>query len=346
MRQVADGIAVEITLPRRAAVWRYLLIDRSQIDKTFRNRDIEQIASRYDATPIIVPARRIATMSTTHVAAIAALGQSERIVAHNGLRWIYNDDIRRDRIVDVGVGGLDIERLLAAAPDITIAFPTLPELSTLERLQFPLLINAEYLETEPLGRSEWLLLFGHLLGMPQQAAAIFAEIATNYENARRLIADRLAPSTNGDAGANRSPIVMTGAPWGSQWATAGGDSYEAMLIAAAGGTYLWNDNSASGPLFVDIETMLARAQTATIWINSGPLRSREDVRNQARWIVDTTMFQNSAIYNNDNRQNRSGGTDYFEAGAIYADQILLDLAAIFHPSLFPDRSLFFYRRLD
>jgi iron complex transport system substrate-binding protein len=52
------------------------------------------------------------------------------------------------------------------------------------------------------------------------------------------------------------------------------------------------------------------------------------------------------VYNNDRRTVENGGNDYFESGYLYADRVLADLIAIFHPELMPDHELYYYRRLE
>jgi len=56
-------------------------------------------------------------------------------------------------------------------------------------------------------------------------------------------------------------------------------------------------------------------------------------------------FRGNRIYNNDARRNGTGGNDYYEGGVWRPDQVLEDLASIFHPNLFPGYRPVYYRRL-
>ncbi len=40
-----------------------------------------------------------------------------------------------------------------------------------------------------------------------------------------------------------------------------------------------------------------------------------------------------------------GGSDYFESAAMRPDLVLADLAAMFHPELFPGHVFSYYRRI-
>ncbi len=66
---------------------------------------------------------------------------------------------------------------------------------------------------------------------------------------------------------------MTGTVYRGMFNIAGGDSYVAQLISDAGGEYVWADDKASGGTSVDMETQIARASNADVWINGGDWKS-------------------------------------------------------------------------
>ena len=48
------------------------------------------------------------------------------------------------------------------------------------------------------------------------------------------------------------------------------------------------------------------------------------------------------VFNNNARITPSGGSDFWESGALYPDRTLKDMIRILHPELLPDHELFFY----
>ena len=334
-RDVAEGILVQVG---DAGQWRYLLVNDAQ--SAARTTDwIGATAQRHRATVIRTPVTRIATLSTTHLPSLVALNLLDRLIAHNGIRWVFSEEIHRraeqGSVIDVGSGGtIDVERLLLRRPDVVIAYPDLghSSLVPLERLNVPLVMNLEYLEQTPLGRSEWIVYVGDLMGAGTRARALFAEIERRYERLRRLVhdVDRVD-----------RPTVLIGAPWGSQWPAGAGSSYEATLIEDAGGRYVWRDTAGSGTLMLDFESVYAMGRDADIWINTGT--SFDDLIASEPRLADFRALRRKRVYNNDARRTAAGGIDYFESGALYADRILADLIHIFHPSLLPDHELFYYR---
>jgi iron complex transport system substrate-binding protein len=291
---------------------------------------------------IRVPVSRAATTSTTELPHFVALGIVDRLVGHNRLDFATEPEIRArisaGAIAEIGDGvRLDLESLYALRPDLVLATsigsPELDAFSMLERAGLPYAVDASWTETTPLGRAEWLKFTAAFVDREAEANRVFAGIAARYEELAAI----------GRAAKDR-PTVLVGTPFQGTWHVSGGAAYQARLIADAGGDYLWADDSTTGAIPLDFETVYARGLHADVWIHPYGWRTLADGLAADERMADFGSFRSGRVYNNDLRTNGSGGNDYWETGSLRPDLILADLLEIFHPDLI-DHELVFHRKL-
>ena len=318
--------------------------DGKQIAYLFCHQD--SVSHQYLAHDIRirVPVRRVICMSTTHIAMIAALEEIESVIGISGEHYMNNQyiisSIRDGHIMDIGYEqGMNYEMILALQPDVIIMYGVTGEvtgvINRLTSLGVPVLLNAEYLETAPLAKMEWIKLIACLYDKLEVAINIFNEAEVKYNELKKLPAE-----------INRKPKVLSGLPWKNTWWVPGGKSYAAAFIKDAGGIYIWEDDTSREAIPLDIEVVYERASQADIWINSGSAGSITDIVNTDRRLQYFNPCLERMIYNNDARLNSSGGNDYWESGVISPHIILEDLISIFHPDILPDHVLVYYRKLE
>lgn len=130
---------------------------------------------------IYIPLKRIVCLSTTHVAMISKLNSDSTIVAISGAGYIYNDKIRIEinagRIKDIGYeDNLNKEMILELSPDLVMVYGIGSEstgyLGKLSELGVKVLFNADYLETNPLGKAEWIKVIGELYDKGNEADSL------------------------------------------------------------------------------------------------------------------------------------------------------------------------------
>ncbi len=290
-----------------------------------------------------IPVTRVICMSTTHVAMIEALGKTGTIVGISGPEYISNpllrERIRSGEVRDVGADqSLDYERIVSLKPDAVIAYGITSEIGGMVRrlgeLGIPVLMNGDYLEDEPLGKTEWLKFMASLYGMDREADSIFRGIAGEYERYRKMA-----------AGVGDRPRVMTGLPWKDAWYVPGGRSYAAAFIRDAGGDYIWSGVDSREAFPVSLESVIARAAEADVWINSGKALSLEEIRQTEPRLEHLRPYREGSVYNNTARLNPGGGNDFWETGVMEPHLILADLIRIFHPGLLPGHEFRYYERL-
>ena len=292
---------------------------------------------------IQTPVSRVICMSTTHVAMIDALGMTQAIIGVSGADYISNPELKKGiedgRISDVGADqALDMERIVSLGPDLVFAYGITADVSGMVRrlgnLGIPVILNGDYLENEPLGKSEWLKFMAAFFEMDIWADSIFGEIRDEYEKYREMTGD-----------VDASPRVMTGLPWKDTWYVPGGRSFAAAFIRDAGGQYIWADLDSREAAPVDLESVFARGAGADLWINSGSALSLEDIRQTEARLVHMKPYRDGAVYNNTARLNPGGGNDFWETGVMEPHLILADLIRIFHPELLPEHDLRYYEQL-
>lgn len=295
------------------------------------------------ARRIVVPVSRVVVTSMPAVACMESLGVLDALVGVGGGQYCYSPAARERHPVEVGPAegmgaAFDVERLLSLSPDVVFAYAYTPEeragLGRLEELGIPVVLASEFLEETPLGRAEWIRFFALFLGRDEEAEAFFRQVDQNYQRLRLDLAS-----------VDRRPRVMAGSPFAGSWHVLGGESWLALLIDHAGGSYAWRDLPGRKAVFMDAEAIFAGGAEADFWIHCGTWRSREQALREEPRVVLFRPFREHAVWNNDARSFSGGGNDFYEGGILRPDRILEDLARILHPERFPGGEPFYYRKL-
>ncbi|MDA3865917.1 MAG: ABC transporter substrate-binding protein [Salinivirgaceae bacterium] len=270
---------------------------------------------------------RVAAISTTHIAFIETIGQLQTIKAVSDKQYIYSRQFHKaDSISPIAEVGFDInlnvEKLLQLKVELVFLYGISNEIEPLRKKLvraniIPVMIG-EYMEQHPLGKAEWIKVFGAIFQQQEIAKQYFNQTAKAYEKVKR------------EAATTNRPTVLTGMPWNDVWHTPGGKSFTAQLIADAGGNYIFSNDTSSVNYQYDTEIVYQRAGKADIWINAGNVHSLKQIEEHDNRMKLFKAFQNGNIFNNNKRSVRGGGSDYMESGAVNPHKILSDLAHIFH----------------
>ena len=313
-------------------------VERSQ--RTGSLRDADSLPP--DAVEIEIPLQSIATLSASFLAPLEMLGVTGSWVGHDQPRRVYAQWAQRrvaaGAVARVGDGAnVDVERLLSLQPDLVMINEYEPDGPTHSRLRsagLAVLVNGDWLETTPLGRAEWIKVFGALYDRMEDAVSLFAEVEQQYNGLRQRATEL-----------ETRPTVLSNAPYGGIWSLPAGESYTARLFEDAGGDYLWAHTEGAGALHIDLERVFVHARDADVWINPGAWESLRDGRQQDARLAAFHSFQQGEVFNFDRRTTEQGGNDYFESGPYRPHVVLADLIRILHPELLPDHELFYYRRV-
>ena len=328
---------VTVLQPWRSAdiTFTYILVQRGT--------PIPQVVG--DAQVIEIPVQQVASLATTHLPYLDALGLVDRLVAVGNLKYVNTqtvvDWVAEGGAAVVGNGpDVNIEALLAAEPDMV----TTAALGNASKDDYQLLIQkglktvviSDFMEETPLGRAEWIKFMALFFNLEEQAEAIFSGIEEHYQSMSVLTKD-----------VQERPTVLMGFEINGKWNMPGGRHYQAAYIADAGGDYLWAQDDSSGKIPLSFEAVLATGTQADYWFNqSVSWQDAEDVLAADVRYAHFTALENGHAYNNNARMNDSGGNDYNEGGHLNPDVVLADLIAILHPKLLPEHELVYYHLLD
>ena len=160
----------------------------------------------------------------------------------------------------------------------------------LESLGIPVLVEHSSYEQHPLGRTEWIKLYGLLTGTEECAAALFDE-QTAYVDS--IIA--------GDTGKTVALFYISSS--GGVVARKSGD-YAAKMIELAGGHYVFSDlggsDSVTGSVKLEMERFYTEAKNADIIIyNSsidGEVHTMDELLAKSRLLADFKAVKNGDVW--------------------------------------------------
>ena len=300
----------------------------------------KEVVLYYDITK---PAQRIVTLSSSYVAMLDAIECTERIVGISGTRFISTPSVKtkieKGEISEVGFDTVfDFERVKALGTDLVLLYGVAGESKMLSdklsELNIPYIYIGDYLENDPLGKAEWVVALGYICGCEERGEEIFKGIEERY-----IVTRESAQGTT-----NR-PRVMLNTPYRDTWFMPPVGSYAVRLIEDAGGEYIYPQNTSSASKPISLEEAMLLTSKADFWLNVGQCNSLAELRTAMPRFCDVKAVRNLCVYNNTLRSTPSGGSDYWESGAIRPDVILADLVKILHHKM-PTDSLYYYRRLE
>lgn len=292
---------------------------------------------------IRTPIRRIVCLSTTHIGFLEVLGELNSLVGISGSNLVCNTALRAKiesgELPDVGYESqLNTELLFHLKPDLVMVYSVGNEMNSvvnkLRSMGIHVVWNAEYLENHPLGKLEWIKFVASFFNKEAEAEQIFLRHSEAYQNLVKLTTGKL-----------NKPNVLSGLPWKDVWYMAGRDSYLAQLIEDAGGVYLGDFIEGKQVKGFGIEAISVIARDADVWINTGSVRSLDEILVLDERLSFLPPFAESNVYNNIGQLSIGGGNAYWESGIVEPEVILSDLIRIFHPELIK-HELKYYKKLE
>ncbi len=328
------GYVLEVYNPWQGAdvTYKYALVNSSN---AFNSDSFDEI--------IPIPVSRIVCLSTTHISYLSLLNADSLIVGVSGAEFVSNSNVRQrieaGLVKDVGYEqSINFELLLSLKPDVVFTYGVGAEmvgyLQKLRDLNIPVVFIGDYLENSPLGKAEWLKVFGAFLGKVSLADSLFEDIDNEYNTLRRLVANE-----------KPKPKVFLNLPWKDVWYFPGGEGYMSQLISDASGEYMLSHLEGSKSHPFGIEASLEYASNADIWLNTGTINSINELLESFPLASKIPVVSEKNVYNNNNKMNNFDGNDFWESGAVNPHIILKDLIKIFHPHII-DHELVYYQHIE
>ncbi|MBR0525676.1 MAG: ABC transporter substrate-binding protein [Prevotella sp.] len=330
MVRFSDGILVELKDPWHEGriLHRYWLTEDSNSKRSSLHTSLSSLHSPLSS--IKFPLQRSVVFNTAHASLIGMLNATDHIAGVADLKYMLLPDVQRrvqqGEIVDCGNSmSPDIEQIVSLHADAILLSPfeNSGGYGRLEKLGIPIIECADYMETSPLGRAEWMRFYGLLFGCSQQADSLFSMVERAYCTLRDSVA-----STSQRL--NSSTSLLTERLTGSTWYVPGGKSTMGRLIADAGATYAWADDDHSGSLALSFETVLSKSGNADVWLmnTSSPQPfTYESLAAEHHGYTQFKAFRNRNIYFINTLQ-----VPYFEEVSFRPDLLLRDYITMLHPN--------------
>lgn len=249
-----DGYtAVEVRDPWDSTrlLQRYLLVDR--------DRPVPENLPK--GTVVQVPAQNVVVYTSVHAAIIDQLGETGRIIGVCEPRYMDTPAIREGlkagRIADMGEATApNVEMMIDKGAELVIVSPFQNSgYGPVEKLGIPIIEGADYMESLPLGRTEWIRFYGMLFGKEALADSIFRQTEKSYLDLKQLVTADMP-----------HPTVISEKKFGASWFMPAGDSYIANMYADAGADYVFKELPGAGSTPLAFETVLDRAIHADMWL--------------------------------------------------------------------------------
>lgn len=251
----------------------------------------------------------------------------------------------RNSIVDCGSSmAPDIERIIALKPEAILLSPfeNSGGYGKLDKLHVPIIEAADYMESSPLGRAEWMKFYGMLFkkdgNAPKTALAascepkadsLFAKIEKEY---LKLKAEA--------AGYPKGLSILTERKTGNVWYVPGGQSTIGILLKDANARYIFEDDEHSGSLAMSPEQILAKGKLVDVWafkyFGGAPL-------SQAQLLQEYDGYKALAAFSRGNiYQVDTSTVPYFELTSFHPELLLREFIILAHGERFG--KLRFYKK--
>lgn len=341
---------------------RYILIPKGKEgDETVARLALQRTSGMGCTTDTVrTPVERSAVFIAPHCQLMYELGCQQAIRGVCDLDYINIPDVKKraasagkaaagktsagNSIVDCGSSmAPDIERIIALTPEAILLSPfeNSGGYGKLDKLHVPIIEAADYMESSPLGRAEWMKFYGMLFGNEEgksngisgscepKADSLFAKIEKEY---LKLKAEA--------AGYPKGLSILTERKTGNVWYVPGGQSTIGILLKDANARYIFEDDEHSGSLAMSPEQILAKGKQVDIWafkyFGGAPL-------SQAQLLQEYDGYKALAAFSRGNiYQVDTSTVPYFELTSFHPELLLREFIILAHGERFG--KLRFYKK--
>lgn len=256
----------------------------------------------------------------------------ERVKLSNGKASASDTD---KVIIDCGSSMQpDMERIIALKPEglLISPFENSGGYGKLDKLNIPIIETADYMETSPLGRAEWMKFYGLLFKSEERSDSLFSSIEKEYL-ALKAEAAKLPQGLS----------ILTERKMGSVWYVPGGKSTMGILLKDANAKYIFADDTHSGSLAYGPERILSKGTQVDVWAFKyfgGKALSKNDLLAEYEGYKVLKAFNSNNIYQVD-----TSTQPYFELTSFHPEILLREFIILAHPKARQFGKLRFYQHL-
>lgn len=229
----------------------------------------------------------------------------------------------------------DMERIIALKPEglLISPFENSGGYGKLDKLHIPIIETADYMETSPLGRAEWMKFYGLLFKSEERSDSLFSSIEKEYL-ALKAEAAKLPQGLS----------ILTERKMGSVWYVPGGKSTMGILLKDANAKYIFADDTHSGSLAYGPERILSKGTQIDVWAFKyfgGKALSKNDLLAEYEGYKVLKAFNSNSIYQVD-----TSTQPYFELTSFHPEILLREFIILAHPKATQFGKLRFYQHLS
>ena len=325
---------------------RYILIPKGEEgDKTVAMlAKRRSTGARCTTDTVRTPVERSAVFIAPHCQLMYELGCQQAIRGVCDLDYINIPDVKKraalsgntsaqNPIEDCGSSmAPDIERIIALKPEAILLSPfeNSGGYGKLDKLHVPNIEAADYMESSPLGRAEWMKFYGMLFGNEEgksngisgscepKADSLFAKIEKEY---LKLKAEA--------AGYPKGLSILTERKTGNVWYVPGGQSTIGILLKEANARYIFEDDQHSGSLSMSPEQIIAKGNQVDVWAFKyfgGNALTKQDLLAEYQGYQALKAFQTGTVYETD-----TSCEPYFELTSFHPEILLREFIILSHP---------------
>lgn len=287
---------------------------------------------------INIPIESAICMTSLQLSNFLKLDIPEKVIGITSTRHLHNETMNRQlqegKTHKIGIeGNFDNEVIMALDPDVIFISPfKRGGYDVIRNVDIPLIPHLGYKELTPLGQAEWIKVIGLLTGNSEKANSEFKEIEERYNSLKAMV----------DTVKER-PTVFSGEMRGGNWYAVGGNSFLAQLFRDAGGDYFLKENTESGGVTLDYETVYSNAAHSDYWriVNSYDGEyDYEVLEKQDKRYTDFDAWKNHGVIYCNMKE-----VPFYESMLVEPEIVLADFIYVFHPELIPNHKPSYYHLL-
>ena len=289
-----------------------------------------------DVQPIQIPIKSLISLSATPIGMLHKLHAIVTVKGITHRKYVWNPTLLRNIAVNrVGefenIAQLNPEKVLKTGANVLVfdGFGSYPMVEDkLKKLGVVCLPNYDWRENDPLGKAEWIKLYGVLTGKEKMANRYFAKVSKEYNALKKQAVKQL-----------KKRSLIAGCLIGDLWYMPAGNSYAANIFQDAQFDYQEKKSKGTGSVSFSLEHCLNVHKNASVWIDPGvsSLQALARLNPKYRFL---DAYSNKEIYCYSHQANY-----YWENSASEPQHILSDFIAI-NKGEASAKKLYFYRKLS
>ncbi len=277
----------------------------------------------------------IISFSSTFIGLLDKLNEIKRVKGIDDIRFVYNSFLKKQllskKTIELGsTESASIEKIISLNTE-TILFSgfgnTFPNEEKLKKLNILCIPIYDWRETHPLGKAEWIKVFGLMTNRENEANLYFNNLKKRYFKLKNKF--KKLPL---------SKPILSGSIIGDFWYLPAGESYLSNIFKDARIDYVEKHTKGTGSISKSFEYCLKNYSNAYFWLNPGYNTKAELLSQNSNYKYFNALNSNTYCYSHSPNL-------FWEKSGVEPDKLLLDLIQICHPELHMKRNLFFYKKL-